>query len=97
MSYYDVPPPESPLRLLARAALSRAPSYASLAFTSGTREALSVARNPGFRNTRGEMVTPPSTQLRVGPVILTVVWGRAASTPDQAEEVGGYDAGNEEV
>lgn len=91
MSYYDIPePPKSLARLRAKL-----PSYFSVAFNAGTREPLSIARNPGFRNVRGEVATPPSTQVRVGPVILTVVWGRAAATPDQHEEVGGV--GDEEV
>lgn len=99
MGYYDMPEPDTALRAIKRVVARRAPSYASLAFTAGARESPHVTRSPGFRNARGETVTPPSTQLRAGPVILTLVWGRALAHPEQSEAVAGTepDDDDEEV
>lgn len=84
MGYADIPEPEKPLARL-RALI---PSFASLSLTAGAREAPSVVRSPGFRTSLGETVSPPTTQMRVGPVILTLVWGRGMT---QHESVGEDD------
>lgn len=82
MGYADLPDPE-PLRSRVRALL---PSYASLSLTAGAREAPAVTRSPGFRTALGETVSPPTTQLRVGPVILTLVWGRGMTRHESVGE-----------
>lgn len=82
MGYADIPAPEK-IRERVR---SRFPSFASLSLTAGAREAPSLVRSPGFRTSLGETVSPPTTQLRVGPVILTLVWGRGMTHESVGED-----------
>lgn len=81
MPYYDIPPAR-PLRALAE----KLPSYVSIALDAAAREPLRVSRSPAFRTALGEVVSPPTTQVRIGPAILTIVWGRKMRSYDDEPE-----------
>jgi hypothetical protein len=85
MGYYDIPQPEKPVRAFLSTLRERAregmPTFVSIALNRGARERPRVVHAPSFRTARGETVSPASTQLRAGPIIVTVVW------PARDEEV----------
>lgn len=74
--------PEHPLRVLLRAVRERVrdglPTFASVSYNRGAREHPRVVQEKGFRTPLGERVSPASTQLRAGPIVVTVVWPRRA-------------------